>query len=175
MAGASDRLVVMDDVARRFDEIELDVDAPTPVTFSELYDEQFLPLVRLAVLLTGRVEVARDVVQDSFVKLHVRWSTVREPLPYVRRSVVNGCRSYHRRRLRRGDVTLAAHDRPTPLDVDHTVTTLAVLTPRERACVVLKYYEQRTEREIAELVGCRPGSVGPTVHRALAKLREAQV
>lgn len=166
--------MVMEDVTRRFDEIELDVDAPTPVTFSELYDQQFLVLVRLATLLTGRVEVARDVVQDAFVKLHVRWSTVRDPLPYVRRSVVNGCRSYHRRRLRRGDVNLADHDRPTALDVDHTIATLAALSPRERACVVLKYYEDHTEREIAELVGCRAGSVGPTVHRALAKLREAQ-
>ena len=59
--------MVMDDVARQFDEIELDVDVPTPVTFSELYDEQFLPLVRLATLLTGGVEGGRDVVQDAFV------------------------------------------------------------------------------------------------------------
>jgi RNA polymerase sigma factor (sigma-70 family) len=155
-------------------DIELDVAGSTPLTFSELYDAEFLALVRLATLLTGRVEVARDVVQDAFVKLHVRWSTVRDPLPYVRRSVVNGCHSYHRRRVRRGDVPLDGHDRVSALDVDHTLATLALLTPNERACVVLKYYEDRTEREIADLVGCRPGSVGPTVHRALAKLREAQ-
>lgn len=165
--------MVVDDVTRS-EEIELDVDASTPVTFSDLYHDEFLPLVRLATLLTGRPEVARDVVQESFVKLHVRWSSVRDPLPYVRRSVVNGCHSFHRRRLRRNDVPLSGHDRPVALDVDHTMTTLAVLAPKERACVVLKYYEGRTEQEIADLVGCRPGSVGPTVHRALAKLRDAQ-
>lgn len=164
--------MAVDDVTR--DEIVLDVGGATPVTFSELYEQQFLPLVRLGTLLTGRTEVARDVVQDAFVKLHVRWSNVREPLPYVRRSVVNGCHSYHRRRLRRGDESLGGRDAAAALDVDHTLATLGVLTPRERACVVLKYYEDRTEQEIADLVGCRPGSVGPTVHRALAKLREAQ-
>lgn len=165
--------MVVDDVAR-VGEIELEIDRATPVTFSELYEAQFLPLVRLATLLTGRAEVARDVVQESFVKLHVRWSSVREPLPYVRRSVLNGCHSFHRRRLRRGDVPLGSHDRAVVLDHDDTLATLAVLSPKERACVVLKYYEDRTEQEIADLVGCRPGSVGPTVHRALAKLRDAQ-
>lgn len=155
-------------------EIELDPEAATPVTFSALYEEQFLPLVRLATLLTGRVEVARDLVQDAFVQLHVRWTTVRDPLAYVRRSVVNGCRSHHRARWRRNEVVLADTDRPTAFDVDHTLTTLGVLNARERACIVLKYYEDRTEREIAELVGCRPGSVGPTLNRALAKLRDAQ-
>lgn len=165
--------MVVDDVTRA-GEIELEVERATPLTFSELYDAQFLPLVRLATLLTGRVEVARDVVQEAFVKLHVRWSNVRDPLPYVRRSVVNGCHSYQRRRLRRGDVPLGGHDQPIDLDHDHTLATLDVLAPKERACVVLKYYEDRTEQEIADLVGCRPGSVGPTVHRALAKLRDAQ-
>ena len=166
-------MMVMDDVVPSL-ELDLAADSTTPVTFSALYEREFLPLVRLATLLTGRVEIARDVVQDAFVKLHVRWSTVRDPLPYVRRSVVNGCHSHHRRRGRRRDVPLADHDRPSAFDVDHTIATLDVLNARERACVVLKYYEDRSEHEIAELVGCRPGTVGPTVHRALAKLRTVQ-
>ena len=69
---------------------------------------------------------------------------------------------------------LASHDHATSLGVDHTLATLDRLNHRERACIVLKYYEDLTEREIAAVVGCRPGSVGPTLHRALAKLRDAQ-
>lgn len=146
-------------------------------TFGELYNAEFARLVRLATLLTGRPEAARDVVQDAFVKLHVRWATVRNPGAYVQRSVVNGSRSHHRRAARdaaRARAAAATADVAGPLDVDHTFATLAVLSHRERAIVVLKFYEQRSEAEIADLVGCRPGSVGPTLQRALAKLRAVQ-
>jgi RNA polymerase sigma factor (sigma-70 family) len=143
----------------------------TPATFSELYAAEFLPLVRLATLLTGRVETARDIVQDAFVQLHVRWASVRRPSAYVRRSVVNGCNSFHRRQRRVGD----AYPEPTTtLDVDDTLTTLSALKPTPRAIVVLKFYEGRSEHEIAAIVGCRPGSVGPTLQRALATLRSVQ-
>jgi RNA polymerase sigma factor (sigma-70 family) len=150
----------------------VDVDATTPETFSELYEREFLPLVKLATLLTSRTEVARDIVQDAFVKLHVKWATVRNPAGYVRRSVVNGCRSYHRHEGRRKGRPV---DEPaTELGIDHTWATLAGLNHKQRAMIVLKFYEERTEHEIAEIMGCRPGSVGPTVQRALAKLRAAQ-
>lgn len=144
----------------------------SPLTFSELYAEQFVPLVRTATLLVGRTEVARDIVQDSFVKLHVKWLTVRDPLAYVRRSVMNGCRSHARwERRRRGERSdLEPVD---DLAVDHTLSALATLSHTQRAIIVLKFYEGRTEAEIAEIVGCRPGSVGPTVQRALIALRGA--
>lgn len=152
---------------------EVALTAPAPLTFSELYEREFLPLVKMATLMTGRVETARDIVQDAFVKLHVKWSTVRDPLPYVRRSVMNGCRSYHRREgRRRRDESLA--DQAVHLDVDLTMATLRALSHKQRAMVILKFYEQCSEAEIAEIVGCRPGSVGPTIHRALATLRTVQ-
>ena len=154
-------------------DIEIEFDAPTPVPFNELYAAEFIPLVRLATLMTGQPELARDVVQDAFVKLLVKWSTVRHPSAYVRRSVVNGCRSHHRREGRRQrDDSLG--DRSAPFHVDHTLATLAVLSHKQRAIVILKYYEDRSEAEIADIVGCRPGSVGPTLQRALSKLRATQ-
>lgn len=160
-------------------EIEFEVRgaAATPRSFSELYLTEFPGLVRLATLLTGRTDTARDVVQDAFVRLHLKWGSVRDPGAYVRRSVVNGSRSHHRRAAReasRSGLLANGVDTTAALDVDHTLATLAALNHRERAIVVLKFYEQRSEAEIATLVGCRPGSVGPTLQRALAKLRALQ-
>lgn len=161
------KMMVMDEL------IEVETSSSTPVTFSALYSEQFLPLVRMATLMTGQVDSARDIVQDAFIKLHVKWATVRDPLAYVRRSVVNGCASHHRFEGRRkGNVS--TNEPTTDLGVDDTMTTLASLSHRQRAIVVLKYYEDRSEREIADIVGCRPGSVGPTLQRALTRLREVQ-
>jgi DNA-directed RNA polymerase specialized sigma24 family protein len=153
-------------------EVEVETDAASPVTFAELYGREFAPLVRLATLLVGRPEVARDVVQDSFVRLHVKWPTVRDPLAYVRRSVVNGCRS-QRRWERRRHVHDDLLDGSADLGVDLTLAALQTLPHKARAAVVMKFYEGRTEREIADVLGCRPGSVGPMVHRALLTLREA--
>jgi RNA polymerase sigma factor (sigma-70 family) len=146
------------------------VNEAAELTFEELYAAQFAPLVRLATLLCGQVDVARDIVQDSFVELHVRWRKVRRPTAYLRRSVVNGCRSRarweRRRRGRRSDIE-PAEEQP----VDELGDVLARLPQRQRAAVVLKYYERRTEAEIAEILGCRPGSVGPMVTRALRSMR----
>jgi RNA polymerase sigma factor (sigma-70 family) len=162
-------VMAMDEIEVR----ELDVDRSTPITFSDLYNEQFVPLVRLATLLTSNREIARDVVQDAFVKLHVRWTSVRNPLAYVRRSVVNGCKSHHRRKGRTRTIEVA-DEHSVRLDVDDTLATLDSLNHRQRSVIVLKFYEDRSEKEIADIVGCRPGSVGPTLQRALQKLREVQ-
>ena len=155
-------------------DVELDQAAPSATAgFAALYAEQFLPMVRLATLVGAPRDVARDVVQDAFVQLHLRWVTVREPVAYLRRSVVNGCRSLHRRERRRAaSARLEEAGAPAVLDVDHTLAALAVLPHRQRAAVVLKFYEGQTEQEIAHTLGCRPGSVGPMVHRALTTLRE---
>jgi RNA polymerase sigma factor (sigma-70 family) len=143
----------------------------SPATFTELYSREFQPLVRLATLMTGRVEIARDIVQDAFVKLHVKWPGVRDPAAYVRRSVVNGCRSHHRwERRRRGRPSA---EPSVELAVDHTMAALDLLPHKQRAALVMKFYEGRTESEIADALGCRPGSVGPMVQRALERVRGA--
>lgn len=158
-------------------EIEiLDPGAPMSLTgaregFAELYEREFLPMVRLATLLIGRPETARDVVQDAFVKLHVAWPRVREPGAYLRRSVVNGCRTLGRWEQRRRGRPI--RQEPTSsLGARELDDALLALPHRQRAALVLRYYEGRTETEIAQLLGCRPGSVGPLIHRGLARLRE---
>ena len=143
------------------------------MTFTELYSREFQPLVRLATLMTGRVEIARDIVQDAFVKLHVKWPGVRDPAAYVRRSVVNGCRSHHRwERRRRGRST--ADEPSVDLAVDHTLAALERLPHKQRAALVMKFYEGRTETRdrrrprLPPRLGRPDGPAGARAHASLA-------
>lgn len=138
--------------------------------FEGLYDDQFLAMVKFAALMTGNVEVARDIVQEAFIKLHVKWADVDHPKAYLRTSVVNGCRSRARwERRRRGrriaDETLD-EQRPEELN-----DVLARLSTRQRAAIVLRFYEQHSEDEIAQILHCRPGTVGSLISRGLAAMK----
>ena len=145
----------------------------TPVsTVAELYDQRYLSEMKRAALLLGSPTLGEDVVAEAFCDLIGRWESVRDPAAYLSRSVLNGCRRAGRWRRRTQphpdlDRSLGAHwDQP-----DELFDTLLQLPFRQRAVVVLRYHEGRTEREIAALLGIRPGSVGPTLRRALDRLR----
>jgi RNA polymerase sigma factor (sigma-70 family) len=96
---------------------------------------------------------------------------VRDPLPYLRNAVFNGCRSLGRRRR-------IEHERrpppPTPAnqEPDELWDALATLNDRQRAAIVLRFYVDLPEADIAAVLGCRPATVRSSVHRALAKLRK---
>ncbi len=138
--------------------------------FEEFYRQTFSGMVRLATLLCGNEQVASDVVQDAFVKVHVRWSRIRTPEAYLRRCVVNGCRSHARSEYRRRKRAVRSED-TEELGGFELLDVLATLAPRQRAAIVLRFYEQRSEAEIASFLGCRPGSVGPMLTRSLRRLR----
>jgi RNA polymerase sigma-70 factor (sigma-E family) len=141
--------------------------------FETLYREEYAPMVRLAYLLVGSAETAEEVVQDSFLRVRDRVAAVERPGAYLRRTVVNGCRNQHRHRdvERRGFARLARVDWAEP-ELDHLADALAALPPRQRAVLVLRYYLDCTELEIAEALGCRPGTVKSLASRGLASLRE---
>lgn len=147
--------------------------APTgtdPESFGEFYAGHFAELVRLAALLSGSVDYAPDLVQDCFVRLHGHWRSVREPLPYVRRSVVHACASHHRR-LARARRQPLPEVRVSALDADELEDALARLPARQRAAVVLRYYGDLPDADIAAALRCRPGTVRSLIHRALTDLR----
>jgi RNA polymerase sigma-70 factor (sigma-E family) len=132
-------------------------------------------MVRLAFLLTGDRSASEDLVQDSFTRLQGRWEMVDDPSAYLRVAVVNACRAHHRRQRRERahfpDLVLDAVSRETPMMLD----ALAKLPYRQRAALVLRYWEDRSEREIAEVLGCRPATVRSHVRRGLESLREVIV
>ena len=140
-------------------------------TFGEFYAGHFTELVRLAAILSGSSDAAPDLVQDCFVRLHGRWESVREPLPYVRRSVVHACASHHRRAA---VVRRNPPPEPTAADLgaDELEDALAALPARQRAAVVLRYYGDLPDADIARALRCREGTVRSLVSRALADLRK---
>ncbi len=159
----------MDDVA---------TEAPPVAAGDDLagvYERDHDRLVRLAWLLTSSTETAHDVVQDAFAAAHRRWDTVRDPAAYLRRAVVNGAAQHHRRRHR--DLAVLRRHGPaataTDPDDEYLADAIAALPFRQQAVVVLRFWGGLTEAEIAAAVGCRPGTVGPTLTRALRRLRAA--
>jgi RNA polymerase sigma-70 factor (sigma-E family) len=142
-----------------------------PVTFDDLFAERYQAMVRLATLLVGNEAVAEELVQDAFVRVHHKWATIEHPSAYLRTAVVNACRNSRRRaRLER------AHARSAALTVappqEPLVDALATLNERQRVAVVLRYYEDLPETDIAIALGCRPGTVKSLLHRGLSQLRE---
>jgi RNA polymerase sigma factor (sigma-70 family) len=130
-------------------------------------------MVRLAHVMTGSNQAAEDLVQDAFIRVHRHWRRVEHPVPYLRTAVVNGCRTWHRRRALERD----RRPDPAPLvvedpEIDETLGALAELTARQRAAVVLRFYGGLPDAEIANVLGCREPTVRSLVHRALQQLKE---
>jgi RNA polymerase sigma-70 factor (sigma-E family) len=147
------------------------VRSPDP-SFADLYRDSHANMVRLAFLLTGSPDVAQDVVQDAFVSVHRAWSRVRDPPAYLRRAVVNACTSHHRRMFRERRNRAAPGSTIVDLGADELFDVLDTLPARQRAAIVLRYWHDLDESDIASALGCRPGTVGSLLHRAIAHLRE---
>lgn len=139
------------------------------VGFADFYEREIERQTRRAVLMLGSREAAQDAVHDAFVAVYQRWSQLESPGPYLELVVLNRCRDVGRRgQLARRHANQHASDVPAtdaPL-----FDALATLPFNHRAAVVLRYYHQCTEAEIAALLGCRPGSVGPWIQRGLRRL-----
>lgn len=137
--------------------------------------------LRMAVLLTGDWHTAEDLVQAGLVKLYRAWrrlDTTADPDAYLRRVLVNTHRSWWRARWRREVPVADFLDRPDPVDRgDRLVVAevvrqaLAALPGRQRTALVLRYFEDLQEAQVAELMGCSVGSVKTHVHRGLASMR----
>ncbi|HET7688826.1 MAG TPA: SigE family RNA polymerase sigma factor [Nocardioidaceae bacterium] len=139
-------------------------------------------LYRSAYLLSGNHADAEDLAQQTMVKAYRSWSRVQAsdtPAAYLRSMLVNTYLSHRRPKKRRLEVLTDALPEPR-LDsgggLEERMSLwphVKLLPPRQRAVVVLRYYEDLTEQEIAEALGCSRGTVKSTAHRALKTLRAA--
>jgi RNA polymerase sigma factor (sigma-70 family) len=136
-----------------------------------LYRGRRQAMIGLARLLTGSFEVAEELVQEAFLKLQLVGSVPQNPENYLRSIVTNLARGHLRRlrleRTRRPETRIVV---PAP-EVDETWAAVCRLPFRQRAVVALRYYEDLPETEIAQVLGCRLGTVKSSHHRALASLR----
>ena len=137
-----------------------------------LFVEEYEAMVRVAFLIVGSRAEAEDVAQDAFARVHLRGDRGDRPGAYLRRCVVNGALDVLRhRKLAERVRSLRAED-STPLGADELGDALAALPDRQRAALVLRFYQGLSEREVAEALGARPGTAKSLVHRGLANLRE---
>jgi DNA-directed RNA polymerase specialized sigma24 family protein len=137
-----------------------------------LYRQRYVPMVRLATFLTGSREDAEELVQDVFLRLGKRGQSPDDPAAYVRAAVVNACHS----RFRRRRVEQRVVSPPYSPVVDHPRELWGLLDRlpgRQRAAIVLRYYCDLPEEEIALALRCRPSTVRSLVRRALTRLRKA--
>jgi RNA polymerase sigma-70 factor (sigma-E family) len=150
--------------------------------FEAFVNESGDGLLRMAVLLTSDPHYAEDVYQETLHRLSMRWSKVDSPRAFCRRVmhniVIDQARARRRRPLelgltqtresadpQSGDLAAAVELRPT------LFAALDTLTAQQRAIVVLRYFDDRSENEVAELLGVAPGTVRSTLSRAVAQLR----
>ena len=159
--------------------------AATQSRLGELYERYAVSAIRLAYLLTGDRALAEDIVQDAFVRLGGRLRHLRDPVAfeaYLRRTVVNLSRSHFRHaKVERtylaregGHVesrTAPGADRSVA-ERDELWRAMRRLSERQRAAIVLRFYEDLPEDRVAELLRCRPGTVKSLVSRGLQTMRE---
>ena len=154
------------------------------VGVSELYAAHWHGLVRLAYLMVHDSTLAEDIAQDALVAVHQRWGRLRDThaaLGYVRRTIVNRARSALRhqgvvdRHVRRTgaeeSVVSAEHTALAHVEHDEMLRALHELSEKQREVLILRYYSDLSEAEIADALGISRGAVKTHAHRGLARLR----
>lgn len=150
----------------------------------ELYTAHYRGLVRLATFLLKENGAAEEIVQDAYVAMHASWRKLRDPEKaeaYLRQAVVNRCRSGLRRRKvaekyapkPMPDAPSAEYGALTSLDRAGVVEALKQLPTRQREVLVLRYYAQLSELEIADTLGISQGAVKSHAHRGMTALRSS--
>lgn len=160
----------------------------TPLTYEEFADAQLGAMLRYAVMLCGDPHLAQDLVQETMVRVQLNWrKVVRADAPdrYVRRMITNQYLDWRRGSWLRRVLLRAEPDEPVraaavdhaqlAADRDQIWSWLARLPKAQRAALVLRYYEDLPDAEIADVLGCAVGTVRSSISRALATLRAEMV
>ena len=141
--------------------------------FDAFFSDRFAPLSRFAYLLTGSSSVADELAQEACEQVFRRWDSITHPNAYARVAVINGARSWGRRRTVRGR-TPGDAGRHHELDSDAIVVrdVLKTLPERQREVLVLRFYADLKIDEIATSLDVPSGTVKSLIHRGLARMQE---
>jgi RNA polymerase sigma-70 factor (sigma-E family) len=151
---------------------------PSDEQFTAFVNDAWRPLYRTAYLLLGEHGAAEDLAQAALTKTYVAWGRIREADAahgYARTVLLNEARSMFRRPSWRREIAAAdlpesSHE-PDPSDRPAVLDALRLLPPRQRAVVVLRYYEDLGVEQTAAALGCSTGTVKSQTSEALSKLR----
>jgi RNA polymerase sigma-70 factor (sigma-E family) len=155
------------------------------VTFEEFTAARLGALVRYATVVTWDPHLAQDITQNVLVRAQSRWPRIGRldaPEQYVKRMIVNEFLSWRRRVARLVPLPRESLDRVSPPAPDHggevaqrdaVIRLIATLPPRQRAVIALRFYEDLSHEQVADVLGCRTVTVRTTLSRALANLRTA--
>lgn len=144
--------------------------------FKEFYCAHIAGLRRLALFVSANPTDAEDLAQEALLKAYNAWPRIRktDPGPYVRRTLVNLCRSSHRRRAlerRKAHQLDLSCLQPDVAEMISVAQALSILSPIRRAVVVMRFYEDMSEREIANVLDRPLNTVKSDLRRALTRLR----
>ncbi|MBV8949240.1 MAG: sigma-70 family RNA polymerase sigma factor [Actinobacteria bacterium] len=141
--------------------------------FEDFYRREVEWARRLAFVLVADAEAANDIAHDGFARLQRRYPRLRNPRAYLRVTIVNLCRRHSRSEARRRGATDALGCSAVVSAPSLELLDLIDRLPyRQRAVLVLRYFEDLSEADIAESLGCRPGTVKSLAARALDQLRK---
>lgn len=156
------------------------MDGEAQDSFRRFVENRSSALLRTAVLLSGGDRHAgEDLLQSALLKAAGRWHRIEEPEAYVRQVLYRQQVSRWRLKWRRREVSVAEPPDVGARSDDSAAAelrllirgALARLTPRQRTVLVLRYFEDLPEAEVARILGCSVGTVRSTTHRSLARLR----
>lgn len=152
-----------------------------PEGFAQFVEARERALQRMAWLLTGDRGIAEDLVQTALVRTWPKWERIRRrdnPEVYVRRVMVNTWATWSRRKWRGERAAQSMQEGPAQGDIEAEVavrvaisSALASLTPRQRAVLVLRIFDDLSEAQVAQVLDCAVGTVKSTMAQALTKLR----
>jgi RNA polymerase sigma-70 factor (sigma-E family) len=149
--------------------------------FSEFVEARSAALFRTAYLMVGDHQLAQDLLQEALVKTLIAWPRLRDRAnvdAYTRRIIVTTSiswrrrRSFHERPIDRLPERVASDPGDAVVTHDAVVAALLTVPPRQRAAIVLRYYQDLTEAQTAEVMGCSVGAVKSQVSAGLRRLRE---
>lgn len=150
----------------------------TPPDVADFYRTHRAAAVRWAVALVGDRAVAEELAQDALIAVSGRLGGLDNPTGYLRRTVVNRAASWHRSHAReQRRIHRAAAGQPTSYSTEthEMLGALAALPYKQRVAVALRYWDDWSDEQIAEALGCAPTSVRVLVHRGLATLKQEMV
>ena len=148
------------------------MDEEWPPALVDAYRDRYAPLVRTARMILGSQAEAEEVVHDAFVATLAHWDNVEQPVPHLRRCVVNGANTVLRRRA------VADRLRPDPPPPTATVQlvelrdVILALPLRQRTAIVMRFVDDLDDDAIADALGCAPATVRSLVSRGLQRIRE---